>query len=147
MQERACKTILHAWKSVHTNIKFVEPWFIEIMATMLKDSKVITSLSMGKAIDSDIKQYKEIRKLTRWQGEHYSVGCLLDYDYVKNHYRLITVDLSTQKDLDVDPKAIQQTECVRQIKKLDAEDNATDGGNNDQSMFVLTTLQKIKSQD
>ena len=102
---------------------------------------------MGKAIDSDIKQYKEIRKLTRWQGEDYTGGCLLDYDYVKNHYRLITVDLSTQKDLDVDPKAIQQIECVWQIKKLDAEDNATDGGNNDQSMFVLTTLQKIKNQD
>ena len=138
---------LHARKSVHTNIKFVEPWFIEIMATMLKDSKVITSSSVEEAIDSDIKQYKEIRKLTRGQGEDYTTGCLLDYNYVKNHYRLITVNLSTQKDLDVDPKAIQQIEFVGQIKKLDAEDNATDGGDNDQSMFVLTTLQKIKNQD
>ena len=102
---------------------------------------------MEKAIDSDIKQYKEIRKLTRGQGEDYTTGCLLDYNYVKNHYRLITVNLSTQKDWDVDPKAVQQIEFVRQIKNLDAEDNATDGGDDDQSMFVLTTLKKIKNQD
>ena len=31
-------------------------------------------------IDSDIKQYEEIRKLTRLQGEDYTTGCLLDYD-------------------------------------------------------------------
>ena len=31
-------------------------------------------------IDSDIKQYEEIRKLIRLQGEDYTTGCLLDYD-------------------------------------------------------------------
>ena len=30
----------------------------------------------------------------------------LDYDYIKNHYRLIAVDLRTEKELDADPKAI-----------------------------------------
>ena len=30
----------------------------------------------------------------------------------KNHYRLIAVDLSRQKELDADPKAIQQIEFV-----------------------------------
>ena len=38
-------------------------------------------------IDSDIKRYKEIRKLTTGQGEDYTTGCLLDYEYIKNHYR------------------------------------------------------------
>ena len=28
MQERAHETILRAWKSVHANIKFVEPWIL-----------------------------------------------------------------------------------------------------------------------
>ena len=37
-------------------------------------------------IDSDIKRYKEIRKLTTGQGEDYTTGCLLDYDYIKNYY-------------------------------------------------------------
>ena len=58
--------------------------------------------------DSDIRQYEEIRKLTTEQCEDYTTGCLLDYDCIKNHYRLIAVDLSRQKELDADPKAIQQ---------------------------------------
>ena len=48
-------------------------------------------------IDSDIKRYKEIRKLITGRGENYTTWCLLDYDYNKNHYRLIVVDLSRQK--------------------------------------------------
>ena len=44
---------------------------------------------------------------------------MLDYDYIKNHYRLIAVNLSWQKELDADPKAIQQTEFVGQIKNSD----------------------------
>ena len=61
-----------------------------------------------QAIDSDLKQYEEIRKLTTGQGEDYTTGCLLDYDYTKNHYRLIAAGLSGQKELDADPKAIQK---------------------------------------
>ena len=67
-------------------------------------------------IDSDIKQYEEIRKLTVGQGEYYTTGCLLGYDYIKNYCRLIAVDLSRQKELDNDPKAIKQIEFVRQVK-------------------------------
>ena len=37
----------------------------------------------------------------------------------KNHYRLIAVDLSRQKVLDADPKAIQQIELVGQLKNPD----------------------------
>ena len=37
------------------------------------------------------------------QGKEYTTGCLLDYEYIKNHYRLIEVDLSRQKELDADP--------------------------------------------
>ena len=35
---------------------------------------------------------------------------------IKNHYRLITVDLSRQKELDADPKTIQQIEFVGQLR-------------------------------
>ena len=48
-------------------------------------------------IDSDVKLYEDIIKLTIGQGEDYTTGCLLDYDYIKNHYRLIAVNLSRQK--------------------------------------------------
>ena len=83
-----------------------------------------------QAIDSDIKWYKEIRKLTTGQGEDYTTGCLLDYDYIKNHYRLIAVDLSRQKELDADPKAIQQIKFVGLLKNPDNEIIANE------SMFV-----------
>ena len=68
---------------------------------------------------------------------------MLDYDCIKNHYRLIAVDLSRQKELDADPKAIQKIQFVGQLRKLDNNDNTTDEGN-DQSMLVLKTLEKIK---
>ena len=34
--------------------------------------------------------------------------CLLDYNYFKNYYEMIAIDLSKQKALDADPKAMQQ---------------------------------------
>ena len=61
-----------------------------------------------QAIDSDIERCEEIRKLTTEQDEDYTTGCLLDYEYIKNHYRSIAVDLSRQKELDADPNAISQ---------------------------------------
>ena len=50
-----------------------------------------------QAIDSDIKRYEEIRKITG-QGGDYTTGCLLDYDYIKSYYRLIAVDLRVDKE-------------------------------------------------
>ena len=59
-----------------------------------------------QAIDSDINRYEEISKLTTGQDEGYTTGCLLDYDYIENHYRLTAVALNRTRELDVDPKAI-----------------------------------------
>ena len=44
-----------------------------------------------QTIDSDIKWYEEIRKLTAGQGDDYTTGCLLDYNYIKI---ILVVDLS-----------------------------------------------------
>ena len=44
------------------------------------------------------------------KGENYTIGSLLDYSYFNKHYKLVAVDLSTQKELDADPRAIQQIE-------------------------------------
>ena len=40
---------------------------------------------MEKPIDSDVKLYEEIKKLTLTQGEDYTAACLLYYNYIKNH--------------------------------------------------------------
>ena len=92
-----------------------------------------------QAIDSDIKRYEEIRKLATVKSEDYTTGCLLDYNYIKNHYRLIAIDLSRRNELHAEPNATQQIEFAGQLKKLDDDDNATDAAN-DQSMFVLKSL-------
>ena len=63
-----------------------------------------------QTISDEIKKYDEIRKITTGQGDDYTTGCLLDYQYYKDHYQLIAVDLSKQKELDADPRAIQQIE-------------------------------------
>ena len=59
-------------------------------------------------INDLIKQYDEVRKVSIGYGDDYTTGCLLDYAYFKDNYRLIAVDLSKQKALDADPRAIQQ---------------------------------------
>ena len=59
-------------------------------------------------INDLIKQYDEVRKVSTGQGDDYTTGCLLDFAYLKNNFRLIAADLSKQKTLDTDSIAIQQ---------------------------------------
>ena len=61
-----------------------------------------------KLINDKIKQYDEIRKISTGQGDDYTIGCLLDFVYFKNNYRLIAADLSKWKALDADSREIQQ---------------------------------------
>ena len=49
-----------------------------------------------------------MRKISTEQGDDYTTGCLLDFSYFEKNYRLIAVDLSKQKALDADSRAIQQ---------------------------------------
>ena len=44
------------------------------------------------------------------KGEDYTAGSLLGYNYFIKHYKLVAVDLSKQKELDADPRTIQQIE-------------------------------------
>ena len=52
--------------------------------------------------------YENIRKIATGQGDDYTTGCLLDYPYFANTYKMIAVDLSKEQALDSDPRAIQQ---------------------------------------
>ena len=66
---------------------------------------------------------------------------MFDYEYIKNCYKLVAIDLSRQKELDTDPKAIQEIEFVGQLKDYDGVN--VDGA---KSTFVLTSLKKSKKQ-
>ena len=61
-------------------------------------------------IESDIEKYRELKKVMIGKGEDYTTGYLLDFNYFDKHYKLVAVDLSKQKELDADPRAIQQIE-------------------------------------
>ena len=61
-------------------------------------------------IENDIEKCRELKKVMIGKGEDYTTGSLLDYNYFDKHYRLVAVDLSKQKELDANPRAIQQIE-------------------------------------
>ena len=67
-------------------------------------------------INDLLKQYDEIRKTATGQGDDYTTGCLLDYQFFKDHYNLIAVGFSIQKELGADSRAIQQIEFYGMLK-------------------------------
>ena len=76
----------------------------------IKDYNIV--INGENVFDQPIKNnkitYDNIRKIATGQGEDYRTGCLLDYPYFANTYKMIAVDLSKQQALDADPRAIQQ---------------------------------------
>ena len=52
--------------------------------------------------------YENIKKIATGQGDDYTTGCLLNYSYFTDTYKMIAVDLSKQQALDADSRAIQQ---------------------------------------
>ena len=50
---------------------------------------------------------KHMRTSATGQGDDYTTGCLLDYPYPKENYKMIAIDLSKQEALDSDPRPIQ----------------------------------------
>ena len=61
--------------------------------------------------------YEDIGKIARGQGDDYTTGCLLDYTYFTNTYKMIAIDLSKQQALDADPRAIQQINFTANIDR------------------------------
>ena len=57
---------------------------------------------------NDLRTYHNIQKIETGQGDDYRTGCLLDYSYFKNYYKMITMNLKKQQALEADPNAIQQ---------------------------------------
>ena len=69
-----------------------------------------------------IKTYENIRKIATGKGDDYTTGCLLDYPYFKENYKMIAIDLIRQNEFDADPRAIQQ---INFTANLDRAGNRT----------------------
>ena len=75
----------------------------------IKDYVVINGENFfDQPIKNNKVTYDNIRKIATGQGDDYTTGCLLDYPYFANTYKMIAVDLSKQQALDADPRAIQK---------------------------------------
>ena len=87
----------------------------------IKNYNVINDVKFffDQSINSIIKTYENIRKITIGQGDDYTTGCLLDYSYFKKSYKMIAIDLSKQQALDADPKAIQQINFTEILDRAD----------------------------
>ena len=84
----------------------------------IKDYNVMTDGRnfYDQNINDTIKMYNEIRKTALGKGNDYTVGRLLDYQYFKEHYKLLCCNLSMQSILDSDPKAVQQIEFLYRLE-------------------------------
>ena len=50
-------------------------------------------------VKNDLRIYDNIQKFAVGQGEAYTTSCLLDYNYLKNYYKMIAIDLNKNKHL------------------------------------------------
>ena len=70
--------------------------------------------------DQPINSMTKTYENTTGQGDDHTTGCLSDYPYFKNHYKMIAIDLSKQQALDADPRAIQE---INFTANLDRNEN------------------------
>ena len=77
-------------------------------------------------INSNIKTYENIRKITTGKGDDYTTGCLLDYSYFQDYYKMIAIDLNKQQAVDADPRTIQQINFTENLNR-----------NGDMTMFFI----------
>ena len=95
----------------------------------VKDYNIMidTKIFFDQPMNNYITTYENIRKIRIGQGDDYTTGCLLDYNYFKEHYNMMATDLCKQQELDADQKSIQQINFTGNL----------DGANN-RIMFFIT---------
>ena len=70
---------------------------------------------IDKPVRNDLITYDNILKIATSKGHDYATACLLDYNYCRNYFKMIAIDLRKLQAFDADQKAIQQSN-----KKLNA---------------------------
>ena len=82
-----------------------------------------------QSVKNDLRTFDNIQKIAIGQGDDYTTGCLLDYNYFNNYYKMISIDLSKQQALDADSKAIKQTNFTANL--------AREGNTNTTMVFII----------
>ena len=87
------------------------------------------------SLKNNLKTYENIRKIVTAQGDDWTTGCLLDYNYFNNYYKLIAIDLRKHQAVDTDPKAVQ---------KINFKGNLNWGKNVNANTIMLFIIEEAK---
>ena len=101
-----------------TSYKRYDPPAAERKKNVMIDGKNV----FDQSVRNNLITYDSIWKVSTWQGDDYTTGCLLEYNHFKNYYKMIAIDLSKQWALNTDLKTIQQ---ISFTKNPDRPRNAT----------------------
>ena len=82
-------------------------------------------------VKNNNKTYENIRKIATCQVDDCTTGCLLDYAYLRDYYKMIAIDLSKQQALSVNRRAIQH---INFTTNLDCKNNKR----------IIFTLKEVK---
>ena len=68
-----------------------------------------------QAINNNKLTYENIRKIATTQGDDYTTGCLLDYSFFRENYKMIAIDLNKQQQA----LAIQQIDFTANLSQTE----------------------------
>ena len=71
----------------------------------------------GQPIKDNKVTYENIIKVATGKGDDYTTGCLLDYPYFRNNYKMIAIVLSRQRALDPNPGKIQNNNFTANLDR------------------------------
>ena len=63
-------------------------------------------------VRNNLITYDDTRIIATDKEDNYTTTCFLDYNYFRNYYKMITIDLSKRQALDADAKAMQQIDFM-----------------------------------
>ena len=79
-----------------------------LIVEMKNHGAMINRRNFDQPVKHKLMTHDSVQKIAAGQGDDYTTGCLLAYNYFKNCYKVIAIDLSKQQALDADLKARHQ---------------------------------------
>ena len=63
-------------------------------------------------VRNNLITYDSTRIIATDKEDNYTITCFPEYNYFRNYYKMIAIDLSKQQALDADAKAMQQIDFM-----------------------------------
>ena len=103
------------------SVDFFKKYFLPGVKIENYDIEIDGRNFYDQPVNESIMECDEVKKISTGQRDDYTTGCLLDFAYFEKNYRLIAADLSKQKAIDVDWRAIQEIVFTGKIKSTVAK--------------------------